>query len=203
MSGTSVVRLVDSITELGAQDAGCIAISGSHGGASSARYAIAARPLLSVFNDAGVGKDAAGIEALKLLQAEGLAACTVAHDAARIGYAESSLREGIVSHANALALALGIQPGVPLREQPVVRQTRAASASRQVAVVVGALGVIGRYIVDHLQQVGPRRRRRDRSARTGARHQAPDRVQHGRHPPSGEVGFFGSSFGSRRVADLD
>lgn len=125
----STLRLVDSITELSARDAGCIAVSGSHGGASSARYAIAARPLLSVFNDAGVGKDQAGIEALKLMQAQGLAACSVAHDSARIGHARSSLEEGIVSHANAAALALGIRPGAPLCEQTIVRAGFEAGAS--------------------------------------------------------------------------
>ena len=51
------LRIVDSITELRPTDAGCLAVSGSHGGMSSARYALAARPLLSVFNDAGVGLD--------------------------------------------------------------------------------------------------------------------------------------------------
>jgi hypothetical protein len=126
---SSMLRLVDSITELNASDAGCIAISGSHGGASSARYAIAARPLLSVFNDAGVGKDQAGIEALKLMQDQGLAACSVAHDSACIGHARSSLEEGIVNHANAAALALGIRPGAPLREQIIVRAGSAPSAS--------------------------------------------------------------------------
>ena len=49
------LKLVDSITELELQDAGCIAVSGSHGGISSARFALAVRPLLSVFNDAGAG----------------------------------------------------------------------------------------------------------------------------------------------------
>ncbi len=116
------VRLVDSITQLGPEDAGCIAISGSHGGVSSGRFAIAARPLLSVFNDAGVGLDRAGIAALELLQAEGLAACTVSHDSARIGYASSTLEDGIVNHVNPLALALGITPGVALREQSLVRE---------------------------------------------------------------------------------
>ena len=36
------LRVVDSITELRATDAGCVAVSGSHGGLSSARYALAA-----------------------------------------------------------------------------------------------------------------------------------------------------------------
>lgn len=105
------LRVVDSITELRPQDAGCIAVSGSHGGISSAQYALAARPLLAVFNDAGVGKDAAGLAALEFLQGHGIAACTVAHHSARIGEAHSTLDEGIVSHANRLALALGALPG--------------------------------------------------------------------------------------------
>lgn len=107
----SPLRVVDSITQLHADDAGCLAVSGSHGGLSSARYALAARPLLSVFNDAGIGRDEAGIAALALLQAHGLAACTVSHASARIGEAASTLDDGVVSHANALAQALGITPG--------------------------------------------------------------------------------------------
>jgi hypothetical protein len=105
------LRVVDSITELQPGDAGCLAVSGSHGGMSSARYALAARPLLSVFNDAGGGKDAAGLAALLFLQSHALAACTVAHDSARIGEAGSTLADGVVSHVNALALALGVQVG--------------------------------------------------------------------------------------------
>lgn len=108
------LRVVDSITELRPDDTGCIAVSGSHGGMSSARYALAARPLLSVFNDAGVGRDNAGIAALGFLQMHGLAACAVAHHSARIGEAASTLDEGVVSHANATAAALGVQPGQPL-----------------------------------------------------------------------------------------
>lgn len=105
------LRVVDSITELGPQDAGCLAVSGSHGGISSARYALAARPLLSVFNDAGVGKDQAGLAALPFLQDHGLAACTVSHASARIGEAASTLADGVISHANPLALELGVRAG--------------------------------------------------------------------------------------------
>ncbi len=117
------LRVVDSITELGAADTGCTGVSGSHGGISSARYALAARPRLSVFNDAGVGKDEAGIAALAFLQAHGLAACTVAHDTARIGDAHSTLNDGIISHANALARALGIRPGQRCTEAVALLQS--------------------------------------------------------------------------------
>lgn len=111
------LRVVDSITELQPADAGCVALSGSHGGLSSARYALAVRPLLSVFNDAGVGKDGAGVAGLALLQANGLAACTVSHTSACIGQAASTFDEGVVSHANPAALALGLLIGRALRPQ--------------------------------------------------------------------------------------
>jgi hypothetical protein len=111
-----ILRVVDSITELGPEDAGCIAVSGSHGGISSARYAAAARPMLSVFNDAGGGKDGAGLAALPYLEEQGLAACTVSHASARIGEARSTLADGIINQVNAAGQALGIRPGQGCRE---------------------------------------------------------------------------------------
>ena len=103
------IRVVDSITELNGQDAGCIAVSGSHGGLSSARYALAARPLFSVFNDAGGGLAGAGLAALGYLQSHSLAAGTVAHSSAKIGDGHSTLATGNISGLNACALALGLQ----------------------------------------------------------------------------------------------
>ena len=106
-----VLKLVNSITELGPHDVGCIAVSGSHGGISSAQYALAARPLLSIFNDAGVGKDKAGLASLDFLQSHSLAACTVSHSSACIGQARSTLHDGVVNHCNLLAHELGIDVG--------------------------------------------------------------------------------------------
>jgi hypothetical protein len=77
--------------------------------------------LISVFNDAGVGKDEAGIAGLAFLQAEGLAACAVSHASACIGRAQSTWDEGFVSHANALAVSLGIVVGQPLSDQVRLR----------------------------------------------------------------------------------
>ncbi len=39
------LRIVDSITKLNAVDAGCIAVSGSHGGIGQARSSYAINPL--------------------------------------------------------------------------------------------------------------------------------------------------------------
>lgn len=109
------LRIVDSITELRPHDAGCVAISGSHGGISSAQYALAARPLIAVFNDAGIGKDGAGIAALAMLQAQGRAAAAVSHDSARIGDALDTWEHGVVSRLNDAAQALGLRVGDALR----------------------------------------------------------------------------------------
>jgi hypothetical protein len=103
--------LADSITEAGPQHRGMVVVTGSHAGLSVVRYAVAASPLLAVFNDAGVGKDGAGIAALALLEAAGIAACAVAHTSARIGEAASTLAEGRIAHANAFARRLGATPG--------------------------------------------------------------------------------------------
>jgi hypothetical protein len=123
------LRIVDSITELGALDQGCIAISGSHGGQSSARYALAAQPWLTVFNDAGVGRDNAGIAALTILQQRGLAACTVAHSSACIGQADSTWRHGVVSHVNEAAHALGLRAGAGISDQVCRVHPAAASVT--------------------------------------------------------------------------
>jgi hypothetical protein len=109
-----VQRVVDSAAQLTESDFGCVAITGSHGGLSAARYALVAMPWLVVFNDAGVGKDNAGLAGLPLLAKHGVAAATVAHTSARIGEAASTLADGIVSHVNPLAQALGLAPGMAL-----------------------------------------------------------------------------------------
>lgn len=115
LRGARLVCL-DSIAEATRAHRGMVVVSGSHGGLSAARYALAAGPLLTVFNDAGVGKDEAGIAGLALLQAAGLAACAVAHSSARIGDARSTLEDGVVTHANAAAAALQVGPGARVRE---------------------------------------------------------------------------------------
>ena len=111
--------IVDSITKLTNDDAGAVVVSGSHGGTSAAEFALAV-PLAAVFfNDAGIGKDEAGVVALHLLQGRGVAAGTVSHTSARIGDAEDAWEHGIVSRVNDAAAALGVVPGEPLRDSMI------------------------------------------------------------------------------------
>jgi hypothetical protein len=83
--GTRRVLLLDSITELAEDDAGQIVVSGSHGGRSAGDYAMRWPLALCSLNDAGVGKDRAGIVALDMLASRGTPAVAYGHTSARIG----------------------------------------------------------------------------------------------------------------------
>ena len=58
---------MDSITKVAVGDEDTLVVSGSHGGTSSGEFALDVPLRMAFFNDAGVGKDNAGIAALDLL----------------------------------------------------------------------------------------------------------------------------------------
>ncbi|MBA2961870.1 MULTISPECIES: hypothetical protein [Ramlibacter] len=105
------VVLMDSITRVEPQDAGSVVVSASHGGTSSGRFALEVPLALVFFNDAGVGKDGAGIAALAMLEQRRIPAACVAHTSARIGDVLDTWENGVVSFANASAVQAGISPG--------------------------------------------------------------------------------------------
>ena len=110
------VLLVDSITKVAPEDKGAHVVSASHGGASSGEFALET-PLASVFfNDAGVGKNRAGILALDMLQARGVAAGAISHETGCIGDSQDMWDNGVISHANALAIAAGLEPGLRVKD---------------------------------------------------------------------------------------
>jgi hypothetical protein len=110
------VLIMDSITKVEPTDRGAIVVSASHGGVSSGEFALEVPLKLVFFNDAGVGKDGAGIAALAMLQARGVGGGAVAHTSARIGDSADTWENGVISHLNAAALALGLKAGQPLRD---------------------------------------------------------------------------------------
>jgi len=115
MAQPDAVVLLDSVTEVTTAHSRCFVVTGSHGGQSAGRYALAVNARLYVFNDAGVGKDEAGIAALAMLDAAGRPAVAVAHTSARIGEAADTWSGGVISRTNAAAAALGYREGAPLR----------------------------------------------------------------------------------------
>jgi len=110
------VLIMDSITKVAPGDEDTMVVSASHGGASSGEFALEVPLRAAFFNDAGVGKDGAGIAALAMLQARGVAGGTVSHLSARIGDSQDTWEHGVVSHVNAKAREMGIQPGQSLKD---------------------------------------------------------------------------------------
>ena len=108
---------VDSVSLVEAEDAGQIVLSGSHGGVVSGQRNLAIRVAAAAafYNDAGIGKDEAGVSRLPVLDEQGIPAATVAADSARIGDARSTFEAGIVSRVNAAAAAIGIAAGMRAR----------------------------------------------------------------------------------------
>ncbi len=118
---TNVV-LLDSISAISNAHAGKVVVSGSHGGSSAGSFVLGAsgssmhaatqtKPVLVVLNDAGVGKDQAGIAALAMLQTHGIACACYSHNSARIGEAQDALDNGVISAVNAAAIGLGLRLG--------------------------------------------------------------------------------------------
>lgn len=125
--GTKVM-VMDSVSFATAQDAGAVIVTGSHGGASAGEYALRCACRCLVANDAGFGRNDAGIRGLVALDEAGVAGIAVAHTSARIGDGADTWASGIVSFANDTARRHGVGLGLPLRD--AVRALVAAEASR-------------------------------------------------------------------------
>jgi len=110
------VVVAPTVTKLPADMRGAVLVTGSHGGQYAAGLAAASGARAVILHDAGVGADHAGIAALDLFGAEGVAVATVAHTTARVGDPADMMARGRISHANAPARALGVLPGMACAE---------------------------------------------------------------------------------------
>lgn len=117
-AGDPPVLGMDSLSLIRPEDAGVVAITGSHGARlAGERVSYIDGAVAAVaFNDAGVGKDDAGTSRLPVLADRGIPAVTVAHDSARIGDARSSWETGVVSAVNDPARAIGVRRDHACRE---------------------------------------------------------------------------------------
>ena len=138
------IVVADSITRVGPEAAGAVVVNASHGGVYAAYLAAKLHAAAAIFNDAGVGRDRAGIGGLDYLQEFGIAAATVGHDTARIGDGADMMARGIVTHANGLAASLGVSPGQSCRDAAAALQQAQPSGSR-------AAGSAGGGVPAHLR----------------------------------------------------
>jgi hypothetical protein len=123
---------LDSASLLRPEDAGCIAVLGSHGGLVGGRPETAARvPVFAaLYNDADGGIEGAGYTRLPALDARGIAAGTVSAWTARIGDGRSCAATGIVSALNTTALRLGARIGAPASEFVAVMAEAVSKGSK-------------------------------------------------------------------------
>ena len=91
-------------------------VAGSHGGVIAAYLGARAGAHALILNDAGLGKDRAGIAGLFYLEAIGMAAAAVDCHSARIGDGADMLARGVISHANAFAALCGVVAGQACRD---------------------------------------------------------------------------------------
>jgi hypothetical protein len=110
-----VIVSADSVTTPG-EVSGKVLVAGSHAGVVSAWFAARSGARAVILHDAGVGKEGAGVAGLAWLESLGMAAAAVSHESARIGDGADVLANGVISHANGRARALGVAPGMPCRE---------------------------------------------------------------------------------------
>lgn len=119
------VWALDSASLAGPHDDGTVLVTGSHGGlpGGDPARALNCAPVLAAFNDAGVGKDNAGIGRLGPLDDRSVAAVTVSAASARIGDGVSTVEDGVLSYVNDAAARLGATVGTRLQSL-VVRLLR-------------------------------------------------------------------------------
>jgi len=110
------VLSIDTITKLADVHIAQVVIAGSHGGIYAGHCAAEGLVRAVILNDAGVGRECAGIGSLSYLDSFGIAAATADCQSCRIGDGNDMKNSGVVSHVNKVAAELGCAPGQTVSE---------------------------------------------------------------------------------------
>jgi hypothetical protein len=132
------ILTADSITRLADEAAGAVVVNGSHGGVYAAYLAAKLGVAAAIFNDAGVGRDRAGIAGLDYLGTFGIPAAAVGHQSARIGDGADMMARGRLTHVNRPAQTLGCRPGMACWDAAVCLQKAAPNGREPPAEREGA-----------------------------------------------------------------
>jgi hypothetical protein len=115
-----------------------VVVSGSYGGRYNAFNAAKWGVRGVIMNDAGVGKDNAGIRGLDFLDQINLAAATADAQTCHIGDGAHMLEHGVVSHVNRTAADLGCMPGQSVRDCAELMRSAIAPATAPPSITEGA-----------------------------------------------------------------
>jgi hypothetical protein len=105
------IVVLDSVTHLDAKHAGAVSFCGSHAGVYAAYYAASKGIAAIILNDAGIGRERAGVVGLTLLEKLGVPGAAISHLSARIGDGRDGVARGVLTTVNGPAAALGLKPG--------------------------------------------------------------------------------------------
>jgi hypothetical protein len=114
LKGGREVVLMDSTAYADATDSGHVVVAGSHGGLAG-KYGGEVKIAGIFLNDAGPGKENAGIASLAVFDRLGVPAAAYSHQSARIGDVKDAWDNGIISFVNATATAMGFVVGEPVQ----------------------------------------------------------------------------------------
>lgn len=106
----------DSVTRMGPDVRGRVAIAASHGGLFAVHLALEEGVTGLVVCDAGVGLEGAGIAGLELAERLGVPCAAIDHRSSRIGDGADCAERGRISFANPRAESLGVRVGMPARD---------------------------------------------------------------------------------------
>jgi hypothetical protein len=107
---------VASCSLVSSEHRGMVVVSGSYGGNYNAYNAAKWRVRGVIMNDAGIGKDSAGIRGLEYLDRIELPGATADTYTCHIGDGDDTFEHGLVSHVNQIAANLGCKPSQTVRE---------------------------------------------------------------------------------------
>jgi hypothetical protein len=119
-----------------------VVVSGSYGGKYNAFNAAKWGVRGVIMNDAGIGKNDAGICGLDYLDQINLAAATADAQTCHIGDGDHMLAHGTISHVNRAAAALGCAPGQSVRDCALRMRTGLVPISAPPPITEGARFVI-------------------------------------------------------------
>ncbi|MBS0240873.1 MAG: hypothetical protein JSS20_01765 [Proteobacteria bacterium] len=125
----SAITVLDSVTHLKDEHKGRVAYCGSHAGIYAAYYAAAKGVSGIILNDAGIGRERAGVAGLALLEKIGVPGAAVSHLSARIGDGRDGVDRGVLTTVNGPAASIGLHPGLPCRDALLLLQGASLPAS--------------------------------------------------------------------------
>ncbi len=118
------VVVTDSIVFGTTADRRNVLVTAGHTGRSGARHILNVGPFGFICSDGGRGRDDSGMAGLEITNVQGIAGATVDAQLARMGDGMSTYEDGVISAANTLALACGVQVGMRTPEAALLLVNR-------------------------------------------------------------------------------